>query len=227
MEIQAVLFDLDNTLTHREKSITAYSQTFEKTYKASLAQVDVDQIESIIHRIDNGGYPKVELLSHKSIGTSVAHALLEELAWIEQPSLNELSDFWFSQFGVHAVEMAGAKELLYALKQEGFKLAVVSNGGHITRLNILKGLGLHHLFDEIISSELIGITKPKPEIFIETSKRLKVNVEHCLFVGDHPINDIQGAINAGMNAVFMEGFHSADFYIEHKIQHLAELRKFM
>lgn len=116
MEIQAVLFDLDNTLTHREKSITAYSQTFEKTYKASLAQVDVDQIESIIHRIDNGGYPKVELLSHKSIGTSVAHALLEELAWIEQPSLNELSDFWFSQFGVHAVEMAGAKELLYALK---------------------------------------------------------------------------------------------------------------
>lgn len=54
-----------------------------------------------------------------------------------------------------------------------------------------------------------------------------MNVEHYLFVGDHPINDIQGAINAGMNAVFMEGFHSADFYIEHKIQHLAELRKFM
>ena len=36
--------------------------------------------------------------------------------------------------------------------------------------------------------------------------------EECLFIGDHPINDIQGAQNAGMHPVWMEGFHEVDPY---------------
>lgn len=227
MTIQAILFDLDNTLTHRGKSIAAYSETLAKMYENNLKETNVAQIQSIIHRIDNGGYPRKELLTHTTIGASVAYALQTELAWNEQPSCNDLTDCWFSQFGHHAVEMQGARELLKALKQKEYKLAVVSNGGHQTRLNILNGLGLTELFDEIISSELVGVSKPNVEIFTETSQRLGINAESCLFVGDHPINDILGAKNAGMKAVFMEGFHLAEFHIEHKIKHLNELWKFL
>lgn len=227
MTIQAVLFDLDNTLTHREKSIFAYSQALAKTFEQLLLDVDLAKITSIIHRIDNGGYPKKELLTHPSIGASVAYALMNELNWKEQPKLDDLTAFWFNQFGEHAVEMSGARELLTSLKEKGYKLAVVSNGGHQTRLNILNGLGLSQFFDEIISSEWVGVSKPDPEIFIKTSQRLGVKVEHCLFVGDHPINDIQGAKNAGMNAIFMEGFNQSEMRIEHKIQHLNELWKFL
>lgn len=60
---------------------------------------------------------------------------------------------------------AGGKSLLTELKQRGYKLAVISNGGHATRLNILQGLGFSHYFDEIVSSGLLGISKPNPEIF--------------------------------------------------------------
>lgn len=228
MTIRAVLFDLDNTLTHRDQSILAYSQYLAQRYQHQLQSEQITQIQAIIRRIDNGGYPKKELLTHPSIAASVAHALLQELKWHSLPELDELTQFWFQQFGLSAVAMQGANQLLNELKQQGYKLAVVSNGGHATRLTILQGLGFSHFFDEIVSSELVGISKPNPEIFLYTSQKLDIAPEHCLFIGDHPVNDIQGAICAGMNALWLQGFHDLEVSQEiARIQSLAEIKQFL
>ena len=228
MTIRAVLFDLDNTLTHRDQSILAYSQHLANTYQQQLQQAEISQIQSIIRRIDNGGYPKKELLTHPSIAASVAYALQQELNWNSLPDFEELTQFWFQQFGLSAVAMPGANSLLAELKQQGYKLAVVSNGGHATRLTILQGLGFSHYFDEIISSELVGISKPNPEIFLHTSRQLNIVPENCLFIGDHPVNDIQGATQAGMQALWLKGFHEVE---DHKsmntIQNLAEIKQYL
>ena len=228
MTIRAVLFDLDNTLTHRDQSVLAYSQHLANAYQQQLQYVEISQIQSIIRRIDNGGYPKKELLTHPSIAASVAYALQQELNWNSLPDFEELTQFWFQQFGLSAVAMQGANRLLADLKQQGYKLAVVSNGGHATRLIILQGLGFSHYFDEIISSELVGISKPNPEIFLHTSRQLDVAPQHCLFIGDHPVNDIQGATQAGMQALWLKGFHETE---DHKsintIQNLAEIKQYL
>ena len=228
MTIRAVLFDLDNTLTHRDQSILAYSQHLANAYQQQLQQAEISQIQSIIRRIDNGGYPKKELLTHPSIAASVAYALQQELTWNSLPDFEELTQFWFQQFGLSAVAMPGANHLLAELKQQGYKLAVVSNGGHATRLTILQGLGFSHYFDEIISSELVGISKPNPEIFLHTSRQLNIVPENCLFIGDHPVNDIQGATQAGMQALWLKGFHETE---DHKsintIQNLAEIKQYL
>ena len=165
MPIQAVLFDLYNTLTHRDLTTQAYSRYLAEYYAPALAQVEPDKIIEIVRRIDNGGYPKKELLTHGSIGASAAYALLQELSWLNPPSIDELAQFWFSQFGRCAVEMPAAEQVLTQLKDEGYQLAIVSNGGHDTRLNTIRGLGIETYFDEIISSGLVGFNKPQPEIF--------------------------------------------------------------
>lgn len=82
MPIQAVLFDLDNTLTHRDLTTQAYSRYLAEYYAPALKQVESDKIIEIVRRIDNGGYPKKELLTHGSIGASAAYALLQELPWL-------------------------------------------------------------------------------------------------------------------------------------------------
>ena len=228
MTIRAVLFDLDNTLTHRDQSILAYSQHLAHTYQQQLQHDQISQIPSIIRRIDNGGYPKKELLTHPSIAASVGYALQQELTWSSLPDLDELTQFWFQQFGLSAVAMPGANSLLAELKQQGYKLAVVSNGGHATRLTILQGLGFSHYFDEIISSELVGISKPNPEIFLHTSRQLNIVPENCLFIGDHPINDIQGATQAGMKALWLQGFHKTGAHKPiNTIQNLAEIKQYL
>ncbi|MDK1682740.1 HAD family hydrolase [Acinetobacter terrestris] len=228
MTIRAVLFDLDNTLTHRDQSILAYSQHLANAYQQQLQQAEISQIQSIIRRIDNGGYPKKERLTHPSIAASVAYALQQELNWNSLPDFEELTQFWFQQFGLSAVAMPGANSLLAELKQQGYKLAVVSNGGHATRLTILQGLGFSHYFDEIISSELVGMSKPNPEIFLHTSRQLDIAPQHCLFIGDHPVNDIQGATEAGMQALWFKGFHEAeDHKLMNTIQNLAEIKQYL
>ncbi|MGA9698956.1 MAG: HAD family hydrolase [Acinetobacter sp.] len=228
MTIRAVLFDLDNTLTHRDQSILAYSQHLAHTYQQQLQHDQISQIPSIIRRIDNGGYPKKELLTHPSIAASVGYALQQELTWSSLPDLDELTQFWFQQFGLSAVAMPGANSLLAELKQQGYKLAVISNGGHATRLTILQGLGFSHYFDEIISSELVGISKPNPEIFLHTSRQLNIVPENCLFIGDHPVNDIQGATQAGMKALWLQGFHKTRAHKPiNTIQNLAEIKQYL
>lgn len=228
MTIRAVLFDLDNTLTHRDQSILAYSQHLAHTYQQQLQHDQISQIPSIIRRIDNGGYPKKELLTHPSIAASVGYALQQELTWSSLPDLDELTQFWFQQFGLSVVAMPGANSLLAELKQQGYKLAVISNGGHATRLTILQGLGFSHYFDEIISSELVGISKPNPEIFLHTSRQLNIVPENCLFIGDHPINDIQGATQAGMKALWLQGFHKTGVHKPiNTIQNLAEIKQYL
>ncbi len=223
VNIQAIIFDLDNTLTHRDLSVQAYSRHLTAHYNAHLIQADIAKVTEIVRRIDNGGYPQKELLTHGSIGASAAYALLQELSWLSPPSIDELAQFWFSQFGRFAVEMPQAKQVLEQLKARGYRLAIISNGGHDTRLNIIKGLGFGHYFDEIISSSLVGISKPHPEIFLHTAERLTVLPEQCLYIGDHPINDIQGAKNAGMHALWMQGFHPDAEEIQYKIQQLPEI----
>ena len=228
MTIRAVLFDLDNTLTHRDQSIWAYSQHLARTYQHQLPHAEISQIQSIIRRIDNGGYPKKELLTHPSIAASVAYALQQELTWKNLPDLEELSQFWFKQFGLSAVAMPGANSLLADLKHQGYKLAVISNGGHATRLTILQGLGFSHYFDAIVSSELVGMSKPNPEIFLHTSCQLDVEPQYCLFIGDHPVNDIQGATQAGMKALWLQGFHDVeDHQPINTIQNLAEIKQYL
>lgn len=223
MPIQAVLFDLDNTLTHRDLTAQAYSCYLAEYYAPALKQVEPDKIIEIVRRIDNGGYPKKELLTHGSIGASAAYALLQELPWLNPPSIDELAQFWFSQFGRCAVEMPAAEQVLTQLKDEGYQLAIVSNGGHDTRLNTIRGLGIETYFDEIISSGLVGFNKPQPEIFQITAERLGVQPAQCMYIGDHPINDVQGATEAGMHALWMQGFHADAEHIQYKIQQRPEI----
>ena len=229
MSIRAVIFDLDNTLTHRDLSIVAYSQFLAQHYAHHLIAPDLAQIKHIINSIDRGGYPIAADLTHPSIGASVAYALQQQLIWHQPVDFDELTQCWFRFFGAHAVAMPGAHELLSQLKAQGFQLAVVSNGGHATRLNILKGLDFEAYFDVIVSSELAGVAKPNIQIFNYTREQLGLDARQCLFVGDHPINDVFGAEQAGMHAVLLEGFHDDVNRVatERRIQNLAQVWQYL
>ena len=68
------------------------------------------------------------------------------------------------------------------------------------------------------------IHKPDPEIFRRTAARLGVACQSCMYVGDHPVNDIQGALNAGMRPVYINAY-GRDIHPENvtEIRSLTEL----
>lgn len=57
--------------------------------------------------------------------------------------------------------------------------------------------------DIILVSEQEGIKKPQAEIFIRALERLYVRPKESVYVGDHLENDVIGARNAGLNAIWI------------------------
>ena len=63
--------------------------------------------------------------------------------------------------------------------------------------------GIRGLFDVVAVSGDYGIHKPDRRLFDLAAQKLGVPNESCVFVGDHPVNDIKGALGADMQAVWM------------------------
>jgi putative hydrolase of the HAD superfamily len=64
------------------------------------------------------------------------------------------------------------------------------------------GLGLHHYFDEIITSEDFGVKKPDPKPYRRALEVLGTKPSETLMVGDWPERDIKGAKGMGIRTAW-------------------------
>ena len=89
---------------------------------------------------------------------------------------------------------------LESLSQTGLRLGVVSNWDR--RLpELLANLELAPFFDAILYSSACGVEKPHPLIFERCLRELGVSAGHAVHVGDQAVEDYEGAVAAGMQAV--------------------------
>jgi putative hydrolase of the HAD superfamily len=113
------------------------------------------------------------------------------------------------------------------LREEGYKLGVITSGPEYQRLK-LKLTGLIDYFDVIVTREDVRVIKPEPKIFIYALEKAEVSPEDALMVGDSLSQDVYGAKNVGMTAVWInrngdDGYHMADY----EIRTLHELKKIL
>jgi putative hydrolase of the HAD superfamily len=102
---------------------------------------------------------------------------------------------------------------LEALVGQGFRLAVISNAdGRMEDALVRAGLRDH--FEFVIDSDLVGVAKPDPEIFLAGARMLGLPPEDCLYVGDlYPV-DVVGARAAGMSAVLLDPLDALDYPVD-------------
>ena len=67
----------------------------------------------------------------------------------------------------------------------------------------IKTLKIDHLFDFYVNAEMVNESKPGRKIFDEAVKLAGVLPEEICHIGDHPVNDVEGAVEAGMQAIWM------------------------
>jgi putative hydrolase of the HAD superfamily len=92
---------------------------------------------------------------------------------------------------------------LRELRRRGLKLGVITNGPGPLQRRKLAALGLDRSFDAILVSGEEGVRKPDAEIFRRALGRLGVAAHEAMFVGDHPVADVEGAHGAGLLPVWM------------------------
>lgn len=94
-------------------------------------------------------------------------------------------------------------EALDELRRRGYRLGVISNSdGRIESL--LESVGLLSRFDFVIDSQLVGVEKPDPRIFLMGCQRLGLRPDEVMYVGDIYEIDVVGARNAGLRAVLID-----------------------
>jgi putative hydrolase of the HAD superfamily len=100
--------------------------------------------------------------------------------------------------------------LLDSLRARGLKTGLISNAfdpGWLLR-NDLERMRLAERLDAAVFSSEVGKRKPHPAIFEAALRRLGVEPERALFVGDRRFEDIRGAKEAGMTTVLAYWFRA-------------------
>ena len=93
-------------------------------------------------------------------------------------------------------------DTLAALAKQGVRLGVVSNWDH--RLpGLLERLGLAGFFDAVAYSSAAGVEKPDHRIFERALADLGVEAGEALHVGDGRLEDFEGAVAAGLQALHL------------------------
>ncbi|WP_340022341.1 HAD hydrolase-like protein [Paenibacillus sp. FSL K6-1096] len=76
-----------------------------------------------------------------------------------------LLDDYLSNFQQHCTGYPNLLTTLTALKNNGLKIALISNGYGQFQYDNFKALNIAHLFDEVLISEWEGLRKPDQAIF--------------------------------------------------------------
>ena len=114
----------------------------------------------------------------------------------------DLDDFVNEAFGIffnyrQQVKLfAGVKRFLKKMSAE-IDLGVLTNGNADIKL-----IGIDKFFKCSISSKDVCSNKPDPKHFEEAARFFNVNINQILHIGDDPINDVRGAIDAGAHAIW-------------------------
>ncbi len=194
LNVKAIFFDFDDTLQSRKGAYRLYCESFLDKYFPHISEeerlIKLDEMEEHV----DGGYKDREVYFPE---------MIDLWQWENHPPLQELYDSFNYDFGKHIVMLDGAIDVLKEIKKRGYVLGCITNGVSSLQNIKLDTAGIRDMFDVVVVSGDIGIYKPDRRIFDEAIRRAGVKNEEALFVGDHPVNDIQGALGADMQAVRM------------------------
>jgi putative hydrolase of the HAD superfamily len=114
---------------------------------------------------------------------------------------------------------------LRVLEEAGYRMAVVSNAdGRMESL--IEGVGIRDFFEFVMDSEVEGVAKPDPEIFLRAATRMGADPGECLYVGDlYPV-DVLGARGVGMDAVLMDPMDRMDYPVD-RLRRVADLPAYL
>ncbi len=191
---QAVLFDFDDTLQDRTM---AFKAAMEQLIERHFPQADEAKRQEMAQDLlvkNNGGYVDYDAFFEEfaaaipSENGVTGRALYEEYLRIF-PLCTQLYD--------------ETEQVLKTLRRRGYRLGLITNGHTLLQNRKLDKAGIRPYLDGVAVSADEGVGKPNPEIFRRLAERLCVAPQDCVFVGDHPVNDIQGALDAGMRAVYL------------------------
>jgi HAD superfamily hydrolase (TIGR01509 family) len=148
-----------------------------------------------------GGHPWKTFMRAALAGAQVPQISIDPLTdflWLDQPQRN----LWRRP-------VPGMMDLVHALHRAGVPQGIISNSeGRLAEL--VADLGWQSPFRHIADSGKLGIEKPDRAIFNECARHLGIPPARIVHIGDAHAVDIDGAVAAGLRAIWVRGVKGVD-----------------
>jgi len=199
MSIKLITFDLDDTLWDNVPVIISAEASMRQwlaTHASKVGELPLEHFASLRQQVLQR-HPELKHRISVLRQRVLMHAFEE--AGYPQLQATEMADVCFEAF-IHArhqlTVFPEAEPMLQALRQH-FLLGVITNGNAD-----VQRVGLADYFHFALRAEDIGIAKPDARLFQEALQRGGVDAAAAVHIGDHPGDDIAGAQQAGLRAVW-------------------------
>lgn len=183
LAISAIVIDLDGTLLHTAPELAeAANRMLRDMSRPAVSQA------LLMSYIGNG----ISWLVKRAL-TGDMHA--EPDAALYDKAL-PVFEKHYTELLLQSKPFAGVVQGLDAMKAAGFKLGCITNKLARYTEPLLKGIGLAHYFDIVLSGDTLPEKKPHPLPLLHSAKFFGVPVERLLLIGDS-LNDALAARAAG------------------------------
>lgn len=224
--VPAVGFDLDGTLFDHRGSARVAARSFLRSLGIVPTSVALESWfaaeEEHFERWRSG---VVSFAEQRRERLRTVLPLFDVTPPIEEAELDALFDEYLHAYREAWRIFPDSLETLRGLRSRGYRVGLLTNGTQAQQLDKLQQTGLVEAFDVICTSERIGVQKPDPRAFHILAAELGVDTSVCLFVGDSPAHDVEGARGAGMRGLLVDryGRHAAGIQdlIDHELATLA------
>lgn len=196
-DIRAITLDLDDTLwaihpvIHRaERGLyewlgTEYPRITASFSRAAIQKQRADVAVEFPQHSHDYTFMRRKVLARLAAAANYDEHLVDEAMAVFDAIRNDVEIF------------PEVRPALTALR-ENYVLVAVTNGN--ARLDMI---GIDDLFDEIVTARTAGAAKPAQKIFDVAVRAGGATAEQTLHVGDHPELDVEGAMTAGLHAVWV------------------------
>ena len=192
--IKAVLFDLDNTLIDFMRVKRSSVDAAIDAMLAAGVKVKKKKAEKILYKLyKKHGIEHQHIFQkflRKATGKLNHKALAEGIVAYRKTQAGILEPY------------SDVIPTLIKLKQQGLKLAIVSDAPRLKAWIRLVEMRLQNFFDVVVCHEDTGKYKHTGLPFKKALKLLKLKPENCVMVGDWPERDIVGAKKLGIRTIF-------------------------
>jgi putative hydrolase of the HAD superfamily len=207
---QYLFFDLDHTLwdfdANSRNTLDELYQTLDLKQKG-VNDFDLFHKNYLIHNDKlwdryRNGFIKVEELRWKRMWLTLIDFKIGDEALARN-----MGTLFLDLLPTRKLLFPHAVEILDWLSSRNYQLHLITNGFEKTQYSKLKNSGIDKYFGEMITSEVSGSLKPHKEIFEYAFQKTGAQKEKSIMIGDSIEVDIQGALNAGIDQVFVNHLH--------------------
>lgn len=198
--VDAVIFDLDGTLTDTEKY-------YKIAWPKALKHFGYEASEELVLNFRSLGRPFAVDKFKEWFGEDFDYFKVREYR-------KQLVEELIKEGGIPL--KPGAVEILTWLREHGIKTALATANEYERTERYLKKIGLFDYFDKIICANMVKFGKPAPDIYSFACEELNFDPARTFAVEDSP-NGVNSAYSAGCKVIMVPDLTEPDEELTSKL----------